>query len=189
MEQAWRWFGPKDPIALAHVREAGATGIVTALHQIPGGTAWDDAAIAERKAMIESRRPRAGRWSRASRSPTPSRRRPPSWRHDVDAWKATLARPRPRRHRDGLLQLHADRRLDAHRPRLAAEVGPGAPLRPRRLRRLRRLRPAAAGRRRRLRRRRRSPPREARFATMPDARQRGARADHPRRPPRLGFRL
>ena len=52
LEQTWRWFGPKDPIALAHVREAGATGIVTALHQIPGGTAWDDAAVAERKAMI-----------------------------------------------------------------------------------------------------------------------------------------
>ena len=54
MEEAWRWFGPKDPIALAHIREAGATGIVTALHQIPGGTAWDDAAIAERKGLIEA---------------------------------------------------------------------------------------------------------------------------------------
>ena len=54
MEKTWRWFGPKDPIPLAHVREAGATGIVTALHQIPGGTAWDDAAIAARKGLIEA---------------------------------------------------------------------------------------------------------------------------------------
>ena len=54
MEQTWRWFGPKDPIPLAGVREAGATGIVTALHQIPGGTAWDDAAIAARKGLIEA---------------------------------------------------------------------------------------------------------------------------------------
>ncbi|MEX0853019.1 MAG: mannonate dehydratase [Bauldia sp.] len=54
MEQTWRWFGPKDPIALKNVVEAGATGIVTALHQIPGGTAWSDAAVGERKALIEA---------------------------------------------------------------------------------------------------------------------------------------
>ena len=91
MEQAWRWFGPKDPIALAHVREAGATGIVTALHQIPGGTAWDAAAIAERKALIEA----AGlRWSVVESIPVTNaiKAQTADWRHDVDAWKETLRR-------------------------------------------------------------------------------------------------
>ena len=89
MEQAWRWFGPKDPIALAHVREAGATGIVTALHQIPGGTAWDAAAITERKALIEA----AGlRWSVVESIPVTNaiKAQTADWRHDVDAWKQTL---------------------------------------------------------------------------------------------------
>jgi mannonate dehydratase len=89
MEQTWRWFGPKDPIPLAHIREAGATGIVTALHQIPGGTPWTDAAVAERKAMIEG----AGlRWSVVESIPVTNgiKARTADWRKDVEAWKASL---------------------------------------------------------------------------------------------------
>lgn len=89
MERTWRWFGPNDPIALSHVREAGATGIVTALHQIPGGTAWDDDAIAERKAAIEAE---GLRWSVVESIPVTNaiKARTDAWRHDVDAWKETL---------------------------------------------------------------------------------------------------
>ena len=89
MEQTWRWFGPKDPITLEQVREAGATGIVSALHQIPGGTAWDDAAVGERRAMIEA----AGlAWSVVESIPVTNavKARAADWRHDIEAWKATL---------------------------------------------------------------------------------------------------
>lgn len=60
MEECFRWYGPDDPVPLSHIRQAGATGIVSALHHIYDGSPWPDDQILKHKALIEA----AGlRWS------------------------------------------------------------------------------------------------------------------------------
>ncbi len=60
MEKTWRWFGKKDKITLAMLRQIGVEGIVTALHDIPNGEVWSYEAIRDMKQYIEA----AGlRWS------------------------------------------------------------------------------------------------------------------------------
>jgi mannonate dehydratase len=63
MEQTWRWWGPNDLITLSDICQVGATGIVTALHDIPTGVAWSRDAIAERKSIIEADPSLGLRWS------------------------------------------------------------------------------------------------------------------------------
>ena len=64
MIEAWRWFGPHDPVALDHIRQAGATAIVNALHELKPGTVWTQKQVAERKNLIET---------------TPANRTPLTW--------------------------------------------------------------------------------------------------------------
>lgn len=90
MLQSWRWFGPNDPISLTKIRQAGARGIVTALHEIPAGEVWSRAAIAERKALIEAN---GMRWSVVESLPVPTavRLAEPGYELYVERYRESLA--------------------------------------------------------------------------------------------------
>ncbi len=90
MEQSWRWFGPNDPVPLTHIRQAGASGVVTALHHIYDGRAWTAEDIATRQQMIAA----AGlTWNVCESIPvhTSIKLRTGPWRQYIDAWKDSLA--------------------------------------------------------------------------------------------------
>ncbi len=90
MKQTWRWFGPQDPITLNEIRQAGASGIVTALHHIYHGQAWPIDEVLKRKAEIEA----AGlEWSVVESIPvhTSIKLRSGPFRRYIDAWKDSLA--------------------------------------------------------------------------------------------------
>lgn len=62
MEQCWRWFGPDDVVTLAQARQAGATGIVNSLHQIPYGVVWSVEEIEKRQAIVRGDRSLGLEW-------------------------------------------------------------------------------------------------------------------------------
>lgn len=90
MLESWRWFGPDDPVTLSDARQAGAHGVVTALHHIYDGRIWTPDDIAERMALVQ----RAGMtWPVCESIPINSaiKRRDGDWRRYLDAWKQSLA--------------------------------------------------------------------------------------------------
>jgi mannonate dehydratase len=94
MRQAWRWFGPKDPVTLDHVRQAGATDIVSALHHLAPGEAWTRSEVEQYRDRIETTPPGRAplRWSVIESIPVPDdvKREGRNARHSIEVWIASL---------------------------------------------------------------------------------------------------
>ena len=94
MRQGWRWFGPMSDVSLDEVRQVGATDIVSALHEVPIGAVWTDAAVAERKNLIETTP--AGRvplnWSVVESIPIPDvvKRQGGAAKAEIETWIASM---------------------------------------------------------------------------------------------------
>ncbi|MDJ1007479.1 MAG: mannonate dehydratase [Paracoccaceae bacterium] len=63
MIESWRWFGPLDEISLGEVAQSGATGVVTALHDVAYGEVWSIEAIEARRRLIEGPAALGLRWN------------------------------------------------------------------------------------------------------------------------------
>jgi mannonate dehydratase len=92
MREGWRWFGPDDPVSLDDVRQAGATDIVTALHDVPIGEAWTVRGVVERRSIVEEESGAPLRWSVVESIPIPDdvKRTGGMAKRSIDAWIASM---------------------------------------------------------------------------------------------------
>jgi mannonate dehydratase len=89
VKATWRWFGPQDPVSLDQVKQAGANGVVSALHHLYRGEAWPLEDVLKQKAEIEA----AGlTWSVVESIPVHNsiKLRTGPFRRFIDAWKDSL---------------------------------------------------------------------------------------------------
>lgn len=95
MRQTWRWFGPQDPIRTEDIVQAGAVGVVTALHHVPNGMVWTRQAIAQRQAEVARRSdgaPSGLTWDVVESLPVSEdiKKQQGDWRGHIDAYKTSM---------------------------------------------------------------------------------------------------
>ncbi|MDH3264460.1 MAG: mannonate dehydratase [Paracoccaceae bacterium] len=95
MKQTWRWFGPNDLVSVDDVRQAGAEGIVSALHHVPTGAVWTPDEIARRQAEIGTMRdgaPSTLTWDVVESLPVSEdiKKQKGDWREHIAAYRASL---------------------------------------------------------------------------------------------------
>lgn len=92
MRQTWRWFGPSDQVTVRDARQAGAEGIVSALHHLQPGTPWPLEEIAKRQAQIMDGSGGALAWEVVESLPVSEAIKTQSseWRAHIAAYKQSL---------------------------------------------------------------------------------------------------
>lgn len=95
MLQTWRWFGPDDPVTVRDMAQAGAQGVVSALHQYPSGVVWPLEAIKQRQAEIaqfEDGTPSGLSWQVVESLPVSEaiKQQKGDWRHHIENYRQSL---------------------------------------------------------------------------------------------------
>ena len=95
MKQTWRWFGPHDICRIEDVAQAGAAGVVSALHHLPNGVVWSPDEIAKRQAEVARRsdgEPSGLAWDVVESLPVSEdiKKQKGEWRAHTEAYKVSL---------------------------------------------------------------------------------------------------